>query len=311
MPPNEASPVSNPDPETLARTHPENFSVLSRLVPKHLRADFAAVYAYCRLSDDLGDADAADQAAHDRSLRRIAAWRARLERCLAGNAGDEPFTSLAATIRRHKLTAGPFHRLLDAFERDQRQTRYHTWDELLAYCDGSAAPVGQLVLMMIGVRPPSEVPANADIYHMSNAACAALQLTNHWQDVRRDLLERDRVYYPARETGITPEMLKDWAARPNDPEARVPYIKATRKLIHRTRDLYDAAADLPRRLGPVGGPIVATLIAGGRAVLDKLEASGCDSLWKRRTLSKPGKAAIIARISLQRALGRFNTKSSA
>src|ERR1700750_917177 len=41
----------------LARSHYENFSVASWFLPRRLRQDFFNVYAYCRISDDLGDED--------------------------------------------------------------------------------------------------------------------------------------------------------------------------------------------------------------------------------------------------------------
>jgi squalene synthase HpnC len=204
----------------LASTHYENFSVLSSLVPRELRDDFAAVYAYCRWSDDLADETGADDAARARSEALLAWWRGELERCFADPAGygEQPgahpvFTALAQTVRRHGLPAAPFHHLLDAFVQDQRVTRYQTWDELLGYCRGSANPVGRIVLHLGGYP---DTPENAERYAMSDAICTALQLTNFWQDVRRDLLERDRVYMPTFETGLAAETLRHWAEHGRD-----------------------------------------------------------------------------------------------
>src|SRR5688572_25932262 len=39
----------------LAETHYENFTVASRLAPRHLRQHLCNVYAYCRWADDLAD----------------------------------------------------------------------------------------------------------------------------------------------------------------------------------------------------------------------------------------------------------------
>lgn len=299
-PPSEADAVAYCRALTL-RTN-ENFSVLSRLVPPDLRDPFAAVYAYCRWADDLADEthrlglDPA--AARTRAAELLAWWRSELERCFAGDADHPVFVALRPVVERHRLRPEPFHDLLTAFEQDQRVSRYRTWEELLGYCRGSADPVGRIVLQLGGLRPPDEAPANERLYAMSDAACTALQLANFWQDVRRDLLERDRVYMPFEETGLSAETLRDWAQRPEDPGARVPFIKALRPLVRRTAAIFDEASGLPRALGRPLGPVVALLVSGGRAVLRKVETRGCTTLWDRPTLRGPEKAVLVARAAL-------------
>lgn len=282
----------------LTTGHYENFSVLSRLVPPDYRDDFAAVYAFCRWSDDLADETGNDETARARSLDLLARWRGELEEMFAGRPTRAVFVALADTAERRGLRPEPMHRLIDAFEQDQRLTRYATWDELLAYCRGSADPVGHMVLQLGGVRPPSEVPANEPRYTQSDSICTALQLTNHWQDVRRDLLERDRVYLPSEETGLDAETLRGFAARKNDPEARVPFIKALRPLVERTDAMFVAGQGLPSQLEPWLGNIVGLLAAGGRKVLHRIDATGCTTLWKRPRLSKLDKALLVAKASL-------------
>jgi squalene synthase HpnC len=292
----------------LASTHYENFSVLSSLVPRELRDDFAAVYAYCRWSDDLADETGADDAARARSEALLAWWRGELERCFADPAGysEQPgahpvFTALAQTVRRHGLPAAPFHHLLDALVQDQRVTRYQTWDELLGYCRGSANPVGRIVLHLGGYP---DTPENAERYAMSDAICTALQLTNFWQDVRRDLLERDRVYMPTFETGLAAETLRHWAEHGrDDPDARVGFIRALRPLVERTWELFDRGRPLPRTLGPTLRPIVWLFAAGGRSVLRSVERVGCATLWERPTLGTARKGLLIAQAWGLRGLG--------
>ena len=121
----------------LAGDHYENFSVLSSLVPRSLRDDFAAVYAFCRWSDDLSD-EIGDP---ERSRELLGWWRSELEGCFAGSPTHPVMCALEATIRRHELPERPFHDLIDAFVQDQEFTRYETWTQLLHYCSRSAAPV--------------------------------------------------------------------------------------------------------------------------------------------------------------------------
>ena len=296
----------------LADSHYENFSVLSRVVPVAYRDDFAAVYAFCRWSDDLGDETGADEAARRRSLELLGWWRGRLEACLA-HARAEPgaeapshpvFVALADSIRRRELPSEPFRDLVDAFEQDQRVTRYTTWAQLLDYCARSADPVGRLVLAIGGIR--GERAGEDELLRMSDATCSALQLTNFWQDVRRDLLDRDRVYLPLEETGVTDDDLRRWIVRRNEPSVRVAYIRALRPLVEKTEALFAEGRPLPRRLGPDLAPAVWLFGAGGEAVLGSIRRIGCATLWDRPTLTRSRKAALVLAAGLRfpRLLGR-------
>jgi squalene synthase HpnC len=278
----------------LATTHYENFSVLTRLVPPELRDSFAAVYAFCRWADDLGDETGSTDEARARSLELLGWWRRELHACFEGSpsVSHPVYVALRATAFKRDVPRQPFDDLISAFERDQTVRHSRTWDELIDYCRLSANPVGRIVLALGGV---ADTPANAERYAMSDATCTALQLTNHWQDVRRDLLERDRVYLPSEETGITPEQLREWAERGDDPEVRVAYIRAVRGMVDRTWPLFKQGRSLPRSLpGRLGG-VVWLFGAGGEAVLRSVERMGCATLWRRPTLGGLRKGGLLAR----------------
>jgi len=284
----------------LTVSHYENFSVLSALVPLELRDDFAAVYAFCRWADDLGDETGQDEAARTRSLTLLAWWGDQTRGCWAGSATHPVFVALAHTASTRGLPIQPFLDLIDAFEQDQRLRHYERWDQLLDYCRRSANPVGRIVLHL-GGYPDS--PANADRYRMSDATCTALQLTNFWQDVRRDLLERDRVYLPSHEFGHGPDQLRAWLDRAYDPAARVPFIRGMRPLTEMTRELFDQGAGLPQALDARIGPLVGLFGTGGRAVLRSVERMGGATLWARPRLGKSTKALLVARAFLAARLG--------
>src|SRR5262249_40556404 len=154
-----------------------NFSVLSALVPAGLRDDFATVYSFCRWADDLGD----ETGDTSRSLALLAWWRRELQQAFAGTPRHPVFLALKPVIDRHSLPIEPFDHLIAAFEQDQTVNRYQTWEQLIGYCRLSADPVGRLVLMVCGEERSREN------FALSDAICTALQLTNHWQDVRRDI----------------------------------------------------------------------------------------------------------------------------
>ncbi len=300
QPPTPAPAPPTHDIHTLASTHYENFSVLSRLVPKRLRTDFAAVYAFCRRADDLADEQGSDAEARHRALSLLSSFRAELDRATStsdpDSLPDPAFRALSHTIRNHNLSPLPFHQLLDAFEQDQRVTRYDSWPQLLHYCERSANPVGRIVLALLGHADGSGASSNSDdaqrISH-SDSICTALQLTNFWQDVRRDLLERDRVYMPREDTGLSPEDLHDLMQREHDPAARIRFIKALRPLVQRTWPLFHSARHLPSSLSPDVAPIAWLFAAGGKSVLRSVERAGCATLWTRPTLTPMRKASLV------------------
>ena len=159
----------------LARSHYENFSVATWFLPQRLRQHFFNVYAYCRISDDLGD----EVGDHDTSLRLLDEWEAELEECYRGSPRHPVFVALADTVRQFDIPKQTFADLLTAFRQDQSVTRYETFEDMLGYCHYSANPVGRLVLYLCGYR-------DAERQKLSDFTCTALQLANFWQDVSVD-----------------------------------------------------------------------------------------------------------------------------
>ena len=168
----------------LAETHYENFHVATWFLPERLRPHFHAIYAYCRVSDDLGDEVGNTQ----QSLALLDLWGRELDACYEGRARHPVFVALAETIRTCSIPKEPFADLLTAFRQDQVVTRYATMQDVLGYCRYSANPVGRLVLYTCGYT-------DEERFRLSDATCSALQLANFWQDVRVDFL-KDRVYLP-------------------------------------------------------------------------------------------------------------------
>ncbi len=170
--------------QRLARSHYENFSVATWFLPERLRQHFYNVYAYCRISDDLGD-EVGDPAA---SLLLLDQWQIELTACYAGKPRHPVFVALADTVRQFDIPQHEFSDLLTAFRQDQTVTRYETFNDLLGYCLNSANPVGHLVLYLCGYR-------DAERQKLSDFTCTALQLANFWQDVSVDYA-KGRIYLP-------------------------------------------------------------------------------------------------------------------
>ncbi len=162
----------------VSKTHDsENFPVASLFLAKQVRKEVLEFYRFARVADDI--ADAPDMAPKDK-LAQL----------------DMP------TTNRYQAD------LLQAFRQDAVKTRYESWDDLIAYCQLSANPVGQFLLHLHGEekgRPESD------------ALCSALQILNHLQDCVDDYKNLGRVYLPreflAAETGFE-ELLSAQACLP-------------------------------------------------------------------------------------------------
>lgn len=192
--------VGDPERGTLAKAADENFPVAPFFLPRAWRDDLMAVYGFARLVDDIGDGDLApggadarllgvpDSEAGDR-LVLLDAFEADLHRVFDGAPRHPLLRRLRPTVRSRSLGPEPFLGLIAANRQDQLVSRYETYDDLLAYCELSANPVGRLVLAVTGAATPERI-------RRSDAICTALQIVEHLQDVTEDL-GRDRVYLPA------------------------------------------------------------------------------------------------------------------
>jgi len=161
----------------------ENFPVGSFLLPKRLRPHVATFYAFARAIDDIAD-DAALAPAE--KIRRLKAFDAALR----GEAGYGPEFEKAHALRESMKAANvpTVHGsdLVAAFVQDCEKLRYHSWEEVLGYCEKSANPVGRYLLDLHGEERSG--------YKYSDALCTVLQIVNHLQDCADDKRELDRVY---------------------------------------------------------------------------------------------------------------------
>jgi squalene synthase HpnC len=278
----------------LARTHYENFSVVSLLLPKRLVQDFANIYAFCRIADDLGD----EVGSADDSLKYLDRFREELRACYAGNGGNAQsavFVALGQTIEKHQIPIDPFLALISAFEQDQRTRRYETFEQLLDYCTRSANPVGHLVLYVCGYR-------DAERQRLSDFTCSALQLANFWQDVRRDLADLDRIYIPRTSLerfGVTEQQLADGRAD----EA---FCSMLRSEVDRTEAMFAQGEALLPTLDPSVRRHIALFGMGGRAILEAIRRQNYDTLTRRPTLSSWQKGRLAARALALQVLGGFS-----
>jgi len=270
--------------ERLARTHYENFSVATWFLPKRLRQHFFNVYAYCRISDDLGD-ETGDTAA---SLELLDEWETELNACYAGSPRHPVFVALAGTVREFDVPKHEFSDLLRAFRQDQTVTRYESFEDLLGYCRYSANPVGHLVLYLGGYRDPER-------QQLSDYTCTALQLANFWQDVSPDF-QKGRVYLPLedlRKHGVTEATI---ASTQNTSQ----FIELMRFEVQRARQWFDRGLPLVGKVGRDLAMDLQLFSRGGQEILNAIERQGYAVLGNRPAISKSRKLALVARAALQK-----------
>ncbi|HEY6906176.1 MAG TPA: squalene synthase HpnC [Ignavibacteriaceae bacterium] len=238
-----------------ARTHYENFPVVSFLIPAHLRKHVAIIYWFARTADDIADEGNLD--APER-LEKLREFESDFNEMLKGNYRSGYESALHDTIISRKLNPEHFTSLLRAFKQDVVKKQYDNYEELLDYCRNSANPVGRLILELHGIK-------NEESNNYSDKICTALQITNFLQDIKPDY-EKGRIYIPTDEIQsfkVTRKMFEEGQMNPD-----------LRRLIEfnvtRTQMLFDEGRNLIKFLkGRLKYEIKWTIL-GGEAILEKI-----------------------------------------
>ena len=257
----------------------ENFPVGSWLLPARLRPHIASFYAYARAIDDIADNPELESADKIARLDGFA-------RAVRGDDTTDPAFRKAHEIRRSLAETGVTHQhcvdLTLAFKQDAAKLRYDDWDDLMGYCNLSAAPVGRYLVDLHGESP--------EAYPASDALCNALQVLNHLQDCGDDYKALDRIYLPQDwmvATGAGVEVLGESRS-----------TTALRRVLDRCLDgtggLLELADTLPGRLRNLRFAMEAAVIV---AIAHRLgaELRRRDPLAERVALTRAQFAACFAR----------------
>ncbi len=255
----------------LARSHYENFIVASVFLPSHLKQHYYNIYAYCRISDDLGD----ETGSPALSLELLNRWEEELQRCYDGHPHHPVFLALRGTIDQFEIPIEPFSNLLEAFKRDQTKKRYATFNDLLDYCRYSANPVGHLVLYLAGYR-------DAERRGLADKTCTALQLANHWQDIGRDLVRLDRIYVPLEDMLHFGYTEADLTAQTCDGR----FAALMQLEIERTKSLFNEGFKLRDLVSPSQSMDIELFGRCGLELLHQIELVRYDVFRHRPTLTK-------------------------
>jgi squalene synthase HpnC len=273
--------------EQLARAHHENFPVASRFLPSRLHKHVLAIYAFVRAADDFAD----EPEYEGRREQKLDEWDDLLQRAFHGEAEHPIFVALSATAQTFDLPITPLADLLAAFHMDLSVRRYATWNDLQHYMRLAAAPIGQLLLYVFGVRDLEQHKFAEELSH-------ALALTNFWQDIAVDL-GRDRIYLPQedlRHFGLSEDDLL--AGRESDRLAAL-----VRFQCQRTRAVFERARPLVELVDDQLGVEVAMMWHGGHRALSKIEARADKVFGGRARLSTLDKAWVLAQALRERGAG--------
>lgn len=265
----------------ITRAHGTTYYWGATLLPGHRRRHVHAIYALCRLADDIVDADGATTLTPAATGRSLAEFRAGFAAALAGTPPDATLAAIAQTVHELDIDTECFVRFFDAMAMDLTITSYHSYPALCDYMEGSAAVIGEMML-------PVLQPLTAEAKEPARALGFAFQLTNFLRDVGEDL-DRGRVYLPA----------DDLARFGADPWRRVvddPWRAAMAHQIARNRGLYRTARAGLELLPPASARCVGTALVLYQQILDRIEARDYDVFTGRARVPTWRKAVTTASV---------------
>lgn len=276
--------------KNIAINHYENFPVGSLIIPKSKRKYIYSIYAFARFADDIADSDSYSESEKMNKLNDLDAELCKIE---LNNTNDfvfdtkNIFIALYDTIGKLNIQIKEFRDLLSAFKQDSVKSRYDNFNELISYSSFSANPVGHLVLNVFGYN----IKGNEKLFGYSDNICTALQLTNFWQDVSKDL-KIDRIYIPKNlmsEYNYNYDML--FAKTENED-----FINIMKILVDKTRLLFDEGREI---LTMTSGRLkmeLKAIILGGEEILSKIERSNYKMLTESVRIKNYEKFKIFLKV---------------
>ncbi|HTP06630.1 MAG TPA: squalene/phytoene synthase family protein [Anaerolineae bacterium] len=259
----------------LTKQHSKSFYLASALMPDAKRRATRALYAFCRVGDDLIDRSAGDPQAAIQQWSDIA--------LAVDPHSDDPVVLAWSHARSlYRIPHRYAEQLINGVARDLWQTRYQTFDELAEYSYGVASTVGLMSMHIVGFSGLEAIPYAVKLG-------VALQITNILRDVGEDC-RSGRVYLPQEELadfGITEDQIA--AGRVDDR-----WREFMRFQIARNRRLYKEAWPGVAMLNRDGRFAVAAAATLYRGILDDLEAHDYNNFTRRSYVNQRGKVARLA-----------------
>jgi 15-cis-phytoene synthase len=272
--------------QAVVRSHARTFHRASGALPVEKRRAAFAVYAFCRMADDLADAPSthADTAAaelerHERGLHAM----------IAGAPEGPVFRELARAVERYAIPHAPLQALIDAVRGDLAMHPYEDWPSLRGYCEGVASTVGEVCAHIFGL--PDDPGSRALALRHARILGVALQLTNILRDVGEDA-SIGRCYLPLddlRRFGLSAHDVLSRRLAPSDQRWR----ELMAFEIARARALYEEALPGVTLLAPDAQRCALMCARGYSRILDAIEEIDYDSLGRRARVGIAARAALL------------------
>ncbi|MGD8778649.1 MAG: squalene synthase HpnC [Ignavibacteria bacterium] len=263
----------------LAGSHYENFPVISKFLPPHLRKHVAIIYQFARQADDL-----ADEGNENKELRlsNLEKYEAMFNDCLNEKFSSNFWAAVHNSINEMKLSPGNLYNLLKAFKQDVVKSRFNNFEEILYYCSNSANPIGRLLLELFDTREKLA-------FEYSDKVCTALQLANFYQDISVDI-KKNRIYIPLDEMKEFNVSEKDiLSEKINDN-----YKRLIEYQVNRTRELFDVGKKIIKFLPVRLRYQIKWTILGGEEILSKIKSNNYD-VSLRPTINKSDILKLIVK----------------
>jgi phytoene synthase len=271
----------------VVRAHARTFALASYFLPPPKRRAAFALYAFCRVADDLVDAPGAVSGSG--VARQLADYERQLQATLAGRPSGPVFRELRRAMDEYEVPESVLHELLAGVARDLQPARYACWDDLMGYCEGVASTVGEMCTYVFGVPGGAEVRIRAVRY--ARVLGVAMQLTNILRDVGEDA-RAGRCYLPEadlRSFGLTVDDVLGNPALARDDRWRA-FVAYE---VGRARALYLAAMPGIALLAPDAQRCASACAHGYAGILTAIESAEYDTVTSRARLSHGARAAVL------------------
>ncbi|MBI3792169.1 MAG: phytoene/squalene synthase family protein [Gemmatimonadetes bacterium] len=271
MPALTSSPSTASDAAHCARIvkhHARTFALASRFLPAPKQRAAYALYAFCRVADDM--VDLAVERHETGTQKKLAEYDRTL-------------------LRTYNVPLDVLRELVAGVARDLAPVRYPTWGELARYCEGVASTVGEMCTHVFGVVGGTEVRERALRY--ARILGVAMQLTNILRDVGEDA-GRGRCYLPDDDLalfGLTPADILGGRLTAEDERWR-PFMAFE---VGRARALYEMARPGIALLAPDSQRCATACAVGYAGILGAIEGIGYDTLQVRARMSTPQRVRLF------------------
>jgi 15-cis-phytoene synthase len=270
--------------EAVIAEHGKTFNMATGLLPPAKRRAVRALYAFCRIADNIVDSS---QEAVDVREAKLEAWRCKSVTASPPH-NDLVAIAWADTRLRYNIPYTYCEQLIDGVARDLHQQSYESFDDLATYAYGVASTVGLMMLRIIGTAPGS---TEEDALPYAIKMGLALQVTNILRDVGEDR-RAGRVYLPANELqtwGLCDEDLAEGGAEAGSGPAKERWHAFMRFQVERNRALYREAWPCIQMFDKDGRFCVAAMCSLYRGILDDIETHDYDVINRRAHVGTWGK----------------------